>query len=47
MPFPYLKIIISAREICNYRPINCREMGLPIGVNLSLKSLVYLAFSQV
>ncbi len=29
MPFPYHKIIISVRERCNYRPINCRDTAVP------------------
>ncbi len=44
MPFPYSKIIISAQNRCNYRPINCREIALPIGVNNRLKALINLGF---
>ena len=29
MPLDYLKIIMSASERCNYRPINCTETALP------------------
>jgi hypothetical protein len=42
VPFLYPKIINRPLG-CNHRPINFREMALPIGVNLRFKPIINVA----